>query len=119
MYEDLNGYSFVYLDKSKPGAILREQRVTQNMTQRQVAEKAKITIRQYQTFESNQRNLRTASFLLACRVLDALNMNIDDFYHGGYCIGEETYMAEDGKFHYVKTGRAVDEDVTEEDETED
>ena len=58
MYEDLNGFSFVYLDKSKPGAILREQRVTQNMTQRQVAEKAKITIRQYQTFESNQRNLR-------------------------------------------------------------
>ena len=46
-------------------------------------------------------------------------VNIDDFYHGGYCIGEETYMAEDGKFHYVKTGRAVDEDVTEEDETED
>lgn len=117
MCEKLDGYRFVYLDEHKPGAIIREQRVTQNMTQRQVALKANITIRQYQTFESNQRNLRTASFLLACRVLDALNMNIDDFYHGRYCIGEETYTAEDGKLHYVKTGRAVDDDVAEEAET--
>ena len=74
----------IYLDDNKPGSILREQRLAQNMTQHLVARKANITIRQYQTFESNYRNLRTASFLLACRVLDALNMNIDDFYRGKY-----------------------------------
>ena len=79
--EELNGYSLVYLDAHKPGAILREQRVTQNLTQHQVALKAGITIRQYQKFESDERNLRTASFQLACRVLEALNMDIAGFYH--------------------------------------
>ena len=75
-YEDLTGYSIIHMDKTA-GSILREQRVTQRMTQAQVAEKAKITLQQYQKFENGSRNIRTASFQLACRVLKALNMDIE------------------------------------------
>lgn len=115
----LDGYSFIYADPHKCGAILREQRVTQNMTQRQVALRAGVTIRQYQNFESDARNIRTASFILTCRILEALNMDIARFYHGEYAIGEETYTGDDGKLHYKKTGRGVDEDVTEENPEQD
>ena len=63
------GLQLCHLDGKKPGNILREQRVVQNLTQQQVADKAKITVQQYQKFESNERNIKTASFQLACRVL--------------------------------------------------
>lgn len=109
-FEDLSGYQLCHLDDKKPGEILREQRVTQNMTQVQVATKARITLQQYQKFESDARNIRTASFQLACRVLRALNMDIERFFDGGYSIGEEIY-AEDGKLKYQKTGRDIHDDV--------
>ena len=94
-FENLSGYRLGHLNDRKPGEILREQRVTQNMTQQQVASKAKITLQQYQKFENNSRNIKTASFQLACRVLEALNMDIAAFFHGAYAFGEEVY-AEDG-----------------------
>ena len=47
------GLQLCHLDGKKPGNILREQRVVQNLTQQQVADKAKITVQQYQKFESN------------------------------------------------------------------
>ena len=52
----------------------------------------------------------TCSFRIACRVIEALGMNISDFYHGEYVIGEEIY-SEDGVLKYKKTGRPIDEDV--------
>lgn len=110
-YEDLTGYSIIHMDKTA-GSILREQRVTQRMTQAQVAEKAKITLQQYQKFENGSRNIRTASFQLACRVLKALNMDIERFFDGDYVIGEEIY-AEKGKLKYKKSGLSVDDDIPE------
>lgn len=83
------------------------------MTQKQVAEKAKITLQQYQKFESGARNIMTCSFRIACRVIEALGMNISDFYHGEYVIGEEVYLV-GKKLYYKKTNRPVDEDVTDE-----
>lgn len=112
-FESLAGYRLGHLDSKKPGIILREQRVTKNMTQAQVANKAGITLQQYQKFESDARNIRTASFQLACRVLKALNMDIEQFFDGAYSIGEEIYC-ENGKLKYAKTGRAVTSDVTQE-----
>ena len=109
-YEDLSGYQICHVDEKKPGSILREQRVTQNMTQAQVASKAKITLQQYQKFENGSRNIRTASFQLACRVLKALNMDIEKFFDGGYCFGEEVEVIGD-KLCYVKTGRSIHDDV--------
>ena len=108
-YEDLSGYQIVHTDKNK-GSILREKRVVQNMTQQQVADKAGIRLQQYQKFENNDRNIMTASFQLACRVIEALGMNINDFFHGNYVIGEEIFMDNEG-MKYAKTGRLTSQDV--------
>ena len=80
------------------------------MTQQEVADKAKIKLQQYQKFESGSRDIMTSSFRIACRVIEALGMNISDFYHGKYVFGEEVY-AEDVVLKYKKTGRPIDEDV--------
>lgn len=112
---DINGYQICHVDqKTMYGNILREKRLVLEMTQQQVAEKAKVALRQYQKFESNERNIMTASFQLASRVIEALGMNISDFYHGKYVLGEKVYSAGDGKLRYVKTDRDINEDITEE-----
>lgn len=108
--ESLEGYCVCHLGNEKKVAkeVLREQRVLLEMTQQQVADKAKISIRQYQKFESGERSILTCSFQMACRIIEALEMNISDFYHGEYAIGAE--LTADGK-HYAKTGRLVDDDI--------
>lgn len=62
---------------------LREKRIENNMTQKQVAELAEISIQQYQKFEYGSRDLRRASFYVACRVLRALDMDIERFFDDG------------------------------------
>ena len=106
---DLSGFQTVHLDK-KNGSILREKRVVLGLTQKQVAERAMITLRQYQKFESGERNIKTASFQLACRVIEALGMNVSDFFHGEYSIGEEVYL-KDGMLKYEKTMKDINEDI--------
>lgn len=71
------------------GKVLKEKRLVLKLTQQAVADKAKISLRQYQMFESDERNICNASFKIACRVIEALGMNISDFYHGKYVLGEE------------------------------
>ena len=39
-------------------------------------------------------------------------MDISDFYHGQYALGEEVYQ-ENGVLKYKKTGMPVDEDILE------
>jgi len=97
--------------EKKPGTILREKRVVLGLTQQQVADRAKITIRQYQAFESDERNIRTASYQLACRVIEALEMDVSKFYHNEYIFGEETAFDKNGQLRYVKTGKLTSEDV--------
>lgn len=107
---DLSGYQTVLIDKDWPRKVLREKRVVLGMTQQQVADKAKIVAAQYQKFESGERNIMTASFQMACRVIEALDMNVSDFYHGKYVIGEKV-ASKDGVLCYEKTGKPVNEDV--------
>lgn len=107
---DFSGFSIIHNEKEGSGNILREQRLVQKMTQQEVADKAHITLQQYQKFESNSRNIRTASFQLACRVLRALNMDIERFYDWDYLFGEEVSF-EDGSLKYVKTGKDINDDV--------
>ena len=107
---DLSGFQICHLDDDMH-SVLYEQRVIHGMTQKQVAEKAKITLQQYQKFGSGARNIMTCSFRIVCRVIEALGMNISDFYHGEYVIGEEVYLV-GKKLYYKKTNRPVDEDVT-------
>ena len=70
----------VYPQKKKNG-LLKEQRVISGLTQQQVADKAGIMLQHYQKFECGERNLRTASFSVACSVLEALNLDIVEFFH--------------------------------------
>lgn len=58
------------------------------MTQQEVADRANITLRQYQRLESGERSILTCSFGLACRVIEALDMDVSKFYHGDYYLEE-------------------------------
>jgi len=78
------------------------------LTQQEVADRAKITLRQYQRLESGERNIMTSSFRLACRVIEALDMDASKFYHGDYYLGEELKTI-DGRLCYKKTGQPIDE----------
>lgn len=106
----LDGYCLPHIQTKPWPNILREKRVTLRMTQQQVADKARIKVQQYQKFESGERNIMTCSFQIACRVIEALGMDITGFFHGEYIMGEEIYV-EDGDVKYKKTGRPVSEDV--------
>ena len=90
-------------------SILSEKRQILRLTQQEVADRAKITLRQYQRLESGERNIMTSSFRLACRVIEALDMDVSEFYHGDYYLGEELKTI-DGRLCYKKTGRPIDED---------
>ena len=96
--------------QDKNDGLLRERRIVMGLTQQQVADKAKIKLPQYQKFEGGQRNLRTASFQLACRVLEALDLDIVKYFHEEYVFGEERYRDSEG-WKYKKTGKLVTEDV--------
>ena len=76
--------------------ILREKHLVLGLTQQQAANRAGVVLQQYQKFESGARNIMTCSFKIACRVIEALEMDITDFYHGKNAIGEEVYFSEEG-----------------------
>lgn len=105
----LDGFQIVHFDNK---SILQERRVILGITQKQVAEKAKIPLQSYQRFESGDRNIKTASFQVACRVLEALELNIADFFHGEYVLGERLLDSKEG-LRYEKTGKLINEDVVE------
>ena len=69
-------------------AVLSERRQMLRMTQQEVADRANITLCQYQRLESGERSILTCSFGLACRVIEALDMDVSKFYHGDYYLEE-------------------------------
>ena len=69
-------------------SILKETREELSMTQLQVADKARIKLRQYQRFENGERNLTSSSFRIACAVLDALQLDITKYARGGYVLAD-------------------------------
>lgn len=102
----LDGFGLMHVTTDE---ILKEKRKVLRMTQKEVADKAKISLQQYQKFENGERNIRTASFQLACRVIEALDMNVSDFFHGEYVIGEPRYTV-DGVTYYEKSKEPVNKD---------
>ena len=104
---NLDGFRMVNI---QPENALRERRVILGLTQQAVADRAKIPLQSYQQFESGKRKIRRASFEIACRVIEALEMTPTDFYHSEYLIGEEIYGSEEG-LRYKKTGKLTHEDV--------
>ena len=62
------------------GEVLKQRRKELGLKQKEVAERARIPLRQYQKYEG-ELNMMTASFVFACRVIEALEMDIADFFH--------------------------------------
>ena len=54
--------------------------------------------------------IRDSSFQIACRIIEALEMDITAFFQGDYVFGEEVCFSEDG-LRYKKTGKLTNEDV--------
>ena len=106
---NMDGFRVVHTQEGKDG-LLKEQRVVNGLTQQQVADKAGILLQHYQKFEGGERNLRTASFDVACRVLEALDLDIVKYFHYEYVLGEERYLDSEG-WKYKKTGKPVEEDI--------
>lgn len=69
--------------------ILKERRINLRLTQQEVAEKAKILPQQYQKFENGERKIESATFQTACRVIEALDMDITKFYHREYSLSDD------------------------------
>ena len=59
--------------------ILRNQREALGLTQQQVADRAKIQLRQYQRLESGERSMYGASFRTAISVCKALQLDPQRF----------------------------------------
>lgn len=108
--EELEGLRIVHMGAGARDGLLQEKRLNLEMTQQQVADEAKISLSTYQKFESGERNIRTASFDITCRVLRALGMDPTDFFDGKYVFGEPTFFDSEGQ-KYVKTGRLITEDI--------
>ena len=68
--------------------ILLAARKRAGLTQQQVADKARITIRHYQMFESGERKLSTSLFNTASKVLEALELDLTAFARGEYALYE-------------------------------
>jgi transcriptional regulator with XRE-family HTH domain len=66
--------------------ILQNARAESGLTQQQVADKAKVKLRQYQKFENGERNLSSSSFDIARQVLNALNLDLSAFARGDYTL---------------------------------
>lgn len=70
--------------KNNENIILKNRRKQLGLTQQEIARRAEIFCQQYQRFESGERSLLKAYFITACKIIDALEMNISDFYQGKY-----------------------------------
>ncbi len=102
-YEGLNGYKTVNMSVGVRDVTLKEKRLALEMTQQEVAEKAKISLSSYQKFESGVRDIRNSSFEVACRVVTALGMDPTSFYKGEYVFGRPVIFDKEGQ-KYVRSG---------------
>jgi len=105
--ENLDGYRLCHFAGKD---VLRERRKILDLTQQAVADRAGIRLQNYQNFEMGTRDIMNASFRTACKVIEALEMDVTDFFHGEYHIGEELMTSEEG-LRFKKTGKLIDEDV--------
>ncbi len=80
------------------------------MTQKQMAEKAGVSPQLYQYFESGKRNLMSSSFKTTCKILEALEYDIVEFYHEGFAFGERIYIDKDGVERFERNGKNVEDE---------
>lgn len=69
-----------YIAAVEVSEYLKNRRRELYLTQQAVADKAEIRLQQYRKFEGGKRSILKASFTVACAVLNALDIDISDFY---------------------------------------
>jgi transcriptional regulator with XRE-family HTH domain len=57
---------------------VKQARIKKNLTQSQVAEYCRITLRQYQRLESGERSLTSTSVYVGVAISDLLNLDIHE-----------------------------------------
>jgi len=62
--------------------VLRDARENLGLSAGQIAKRANVSLRQYQRFESGERNLSASSFMIARRILEALELDVATFGKG-------------------------------------
>lgn len=76
------------MDRKEVGMLLKVKRKQLKLTQMETAKRAGIKYQAYQKFETGERDIRNASFSIACKVLLALNLAPLKFYLGEYHLSE-------------------------------
>ena len=93
---------------SYDGIVLKKRRRQLGLTQQEVAEKADINIKQYQRFETGERELTDASFMTTCQVLKALEMDAGKYATGEYEIKELIYRGHDDRLYNYDTDEPIE-----------
>ena len=73
--------------------VLRDARENLGLSAAQIAKKANVSLRQYQRFESGERSLSASSFMIARRILEALELDIASFGKGNEAATDEPILA--------------------------
>lgn len=94
---------------SYDGIVLKKRRRQLGMTLQDVADKAGIDIKQYQRFESGDRELASASFITTVQVIKALEMDPVKYAAGEYEIKELIYRGHDGRLYNFDTDELVEQ----------
>ena len=94
---------------SYDGIVLKKRRRQLGMTLQDVADKAGIDIKQYQRFESGDRELASASFITTVQVIKALEMDPVKYAAGEYEIKELIYRGHDGRLYNFDTDEPVEQ----------
>ena len=68
------------MSQDKKNNFFYKIRIERNLTLKQVAALAGIKYQQYQKFESGERELSNASFITTCKILEALDIDIKEYY---------------------------------------
>ena len=96
-----------------PDMYLKARRTQLGLTQQEVADLAQIQLRQYLRFEMGSRDIRRASFMVAYKVMRALQIDIDKFMSGEHWIERILCRGSDGKLYDLETGIPEEEIVSE------
>jgi len=94
---------------SYDGIVLKKRRKQLGLTLQDVADKAGIDIKQYQRFESGDRELASASFITTVQVIKALEMDPVKYAAGEYEIKELIYRGHDGRLYNFDTDELVEQ----------
>ena len=88
--------------------VLKKRRKQLGLTLQEVADKAGINLKQYQRFESGDRELASASFVTTVQVLRALEMDMGKYAAGEYEIKELIYRGHDGRLYNFETDEPIE-----------